>query len=174
LLRLLTYLPTNAQEQRNGHQIVLEVICRVLITHRLPIEEDAHNRSLILRSALLIFSLMHTSEQRMQFLRVLLPLLCGSIQRFADDSAYQLLTGKVLAHLARSSSDEFKAQVLLLNDDQRQNLQQAMRVAILSEQQQQSQPQGAGAGQQGVTAPAAPGGAGGLKLNVDRYRVANT
>lgn len=173
MLRLLTYLPSDVQQQRVGHRVVLEVIIRVMIAYHLPIEENAQNRSLILRGALLIFNLLSaSSEQRMQFLHVLLPLLCGSIQKFAEDASYQLLTGKVLAHLARTSSDEFKAQVLLLNDNQRQNLQQAMKVAILSEQQQQNQTQPQGGQQQVAAAAGAVGG--GLKLNVDRYRTANT
>ena len=183
LVKVLSLLPT-ASQQHAGQQVLAEVIFTSVIVECLQIsvvdgegQASAHHRVMLLRLALLLFSLLDTPAHRAVMLRMILPLLCGTMQRCAADETYQLTAGKVLAHIARSAAEELKAMLPLLRDEQRLVLQTAMRAAIIAEQQGGGGGSGGG-GSGGSSAYAAQqgqggSGGGGLKLNMDRYRATN-
>jgi len=82
------------------------------------------------------FNLVEENRRDLLVGQILLPLINVMSKRSSDSMTYQFL-GKCLTHLARTYQETFRLQVSLLNDVQRQVLQEAMRNVLQQQQQQQ-------------------------------------
>ncbi len=123
--------------------------------------------SLELQYVQLVFMAFALTQEgrRSEFLAVIVPALCAILLRKQSDCAVVQFIGRGLTHLARSCSEAFRDQIVLLSEQQRTCLQNVMRATI---QQQQALEQ-----QQAATVASSTPSGPGLslkKIDMSRYK----
>jgi hypothetical protein len=97
---------------------------------------------LMLQLLFLMFNLHALDSLKAFHLKAILPILCDVIQRKGFSDPLSLICGKGVTHIARTSPQIFKGEILLVSDEAKLLLQNAMKMIL--EQQNQQQQSGAG------------------------------
>ena len=121
-----------------------------------------------LQLVFLLFNLVSSDQQKTGLLHVVLPPICRLLSVSDASSPHALLCGKGITHIARTSPQVFRGEIMLLPEGDRAILQNTMRAVLES----MSQGDGAGssaspggANQQGT------GGSGGFKkIDMSKYK----
>jgi hypothetical protein len=154
----LKYLQTHSNDSQQLH-LALTLLTTSLLpltSHLLTKSSSSHVSSphhnngnhiqpemLMLQLLFLMFNLHALDSLKAFHLKAILPILCDVIQRKGFSDPLSLICGKGVTHIARTSPQIFKGEILLVSDEAKLLLQNAMKM-ILEQQNQQQQQSGAG------------------------------
>ncbi|CAE7483532.1 unnamed protein product [Symbiodinium microadriaticum] len=128
----------------------------------------ANTDILALNLVFLLYNILPDDHQRTAYLNITLPSLCGILQSMDHSSSPAQLCGKGITHIARSSPQIFRGEIMLLPEQSRVVLQNAMRAVLEAMNQSaagQNAPQSAATGHTQQTTH------GGIKkIDMSKYR----
>jgi hypothetical protein len=132
LVCLLRIMQSNTE--KSGPSIMNAILPSLLTILDSTVDESYE--LVVVQIIFFAFNLVEENKRDLLVGQILLPLINVMSKRSSDSMTYQFL-GKCLTHLARTYQETFRLQVSLLNDVQRQVLQEAMRNVLQQQQQQQ-------------------------------------
>ena len=85
----------------------------------------------VVKLLFILFSNSPSLQNRSAFLQVMLTPLCTAMNHFRLDDAFISFCGGAITEIAQSNAELFKSEVLILSDDNRLTLQNAMRSSMV-------------------------------------------
>lgn len=156
--------------QRATELVFLQAVLLPYVLAVLPAAVDSDLTVLLLRVVMLFYGSVSTMKEgevggsaATKFFNLMLPAFSQAVNNHSNDYHLLVLLGRALTVMARQNSEEFRNEIGIMTDVERNLLQAAMKAALLADQQQQQQGGGS------ISMPG-QGSAGAIKLNMDKYR----